>query len=157
MKQPFITFMPMASACLLMLAFACNLSAQKISVSINAPDTILQGSTHTLKISIENLPESALEIPDFVGLKVLMGPSRQSQISIINGQRFNSATYQYMVLADQPGLAYVPPISIDHDGKSISSEELKLFVTEDPDYVPPAEQKPDQLKAPSRRRPTVKL
>ena len=133
------------------------LSAQKIQVSIDAPDTIRQGSTHTLRISIENLPESALEIPEFVGLKVIMGPQRQTQLSIINGQRFTAASYQYVVIADQAGMAYIPPISIEHDGKTISSKELKLFITADPNYVAPEKQEAQGPQPPKRRRPTVKL
>ena len=85
------------------------------------------------------------------------GPSRRSSMSIINGERSSSTVLAYRVIAEQPGLALVPSVSIDHDGGSLTTEALRVFVTEDPDYMPLDEMKTEPEPARRRKRPTVKL
>ena len=144
-------------ASLLALSYA---AAQELTVSLTGADTVRQGEVLQLTIAYENLEANSFEMPELVGLTVVGGPSRRSQMSIVNGVRSSSTSLVYSVLAEQPGLALVPAVEVEADGETYASDVLTVFITEDADYVPLAERKPERRK-PSRarkpRRPTVKM
>ncbi len=142
------------------LAFltAFTLGAQRVYVTSTATDTVRQGSIFDITFGFENVSAADFELPELVGLKVVGGPSRRSQMSIINGQRSSSEAIVYRVVADQSGLAYIPAVEGKARDKMYSSEPLKLFVTADPSYVAPQTAVDTPPAPPSaRRRPTVKM
>ena len=158
---------PTASLSCLAAAFGlcvASAAAQRVSVTHGATDTVRQGDAFALTFRYENLPADDYALPELVGLVVVAGPSRQSQVSIVNGQRSSAEAFSYRVVADQPGLAYVPSLTVETADSTYATEAVTVFVTEDPDYVPPAARTPGQQptrptppEPPRRRRPTVKL
>ena len=139
-----------------MLSFMVH--AQSITASLQAADTVLQGTAVTLTFELDNLPLHKFELPELVGLTVVGRPSKSTQVSIINGNRTSSAVLRYSVLAEQVGLAYVPEVEITHKNESYSTEALQLFITADENYVPLEKRTEDSTQpAAKRKRPTVRL
>lgn len=141
------------------------LNAQKISVTLNCGDSILQGEVVELFIEIEDLPTNQFVLPEMVGLRVFSRPSTSSQMSIINGVRSSKTVYKYRLLAFQPGLAVVNSFSLPYGEKQFESPELTVFVNEDPTFIDPGNTPsqgnpalPNSPQRPSKpRRPTTKL
>ncbi len=154
---PYLT-LPMRLLLFLFLLPAA-LCAQTVSITSTATDTVRQGTLVDLSFNFENASAAAFKLPDLVGLTVVGGPSRRSQMSIVNGVRSSSEAVVYRVRADQPGLAYVPAVESKHDKETITSEPLRFFVTADPNYVAPEATATEASPAPktARRRPTVKM
>ena len=147
-----------------LVGFVTGAAAQRVSVTHGATDTVRQGDAFALTFRYEDLPADDYALPELVGLVVVAGPSRQSQISIVNGHRSSTEAFSYRVVADQPGLAYVPSITVETADTTYATEAVTVFVTDNPDYVPPAAQDAAQQPArptppvpPRRRRPTVKM
>ncbi len=140
------------------LLAALSLHAQRVYVTSTATDTVRQGSIFDVTFGFENVSAAEFELPEMVGLKVIGGPSRRSQMSITNGQRSSSEAIAYRVVADQPGLAYIPAVEGKARDKTFESEPVRVFVTADPDYVAPETAAGTPPAPPSaRRRPTVKM
>ena len=146
------------------LACAAMLSAQRVTVSHTAADTVRQGDAFALTFAFDNVSAADFELPELVGLLVTGGPSRQSRMSIVNGVTSSSEAFTYRVVADQPGLALVPSVSGATADSTYASEPVTLFVTDDPDYVPPAvsplgaqPERPVPPTPPRRKRPTTKM
>ena len=148
------------------LALACCLcavdaAAQRLTVTLGGADTVRQGDALALTFAYENLAADGFALPELVGLVVTGGPSRQSRVSVVNGVRSSAEALTYRVVADQPGLALVPSVSVETADSTYASAPVTVFVTADPDYVapevaPPRAQ-PTPPTPPRRRRPTVKM
>lgn len=131
--------------------------AQSVEAHLSGADTVRQGEQLRLSFSFEDVAPESFALPELVGLTVIGGPSRRSQMTIANGIRRSSTSLGYYVVAEQPGLAYVPPIVVPTAaGDTLSTKPLTVFVTDDPDYVPlDSAQPPARPRA--RRPPTVKM
>ena len=136
-------------------------SAQRIEVTLSGSDTIVQGDVLQLSISFENLASNeSFELPEMVGLVVVGRPSSQTQMSIVNGVRSSLRAYVYPVVADQVGLAFIPAVSIDHNGEIVTSQAISRFIEEDPNYIPVEDRELEEsgTEAPRRkRRPTIRM
>ncbi len=137
------------------LVLSVHSYAQSVSAALSGADTVRQGDILQLTFSFENVDANGFELPELVGLKVVGGPSRRTQMSIINGQRSSSATFTYAVVAEQAGVAFVPRISRVAGEEEVQTEPLSVFVTADPNYVPLEEQRLEPVR--KSRRPTVRM
>lgn len=149
---------------LVLLASVTTVGAQRVAVRHTATDTVRQGEAFALTFAFEDVSAAGFELPEIVGLLVTGGPSRQSRVSVVNGVTSSAEAFTYRVVADQVGLAYVPSVSGVAEDSTYVSEPVTLFVTDDPDYVPPVVSPPGEQPArptpptpPRRRRPTTKL
>lgn len=139
-------------ALLLLLSLAAN--AQGVTTTLApAADTVEQGAVLRLEYFFEDLDPGAFALPELVGLVAVGGPSTQSQVQIVNGARSSAVRYVYRVVADQPGLAYVPAVELEHGGETYRSEAIELHVTADPTYVPVAERLERQRPLPNTPTP----
>lgn len=146
------------------LALAVALPAQRVYVSHGGADTVRQGDAFNVMFGFEDVSAGGFELPELVGLLVVGGPGRQSSVSVVNGVRSSSEAYTYRVVADQTGLAYIPSVTAETADSTYSSEPVRLFVTDDPDYVAPdvaprrgRPARPVPPVPPRRKRPTVKM
>ena len=134
--------------------------AQTVSATLSNTDTVRQGEVLQLIFRFENMDANSFELPELVGLTPYGGPSRQSSMTFINGERTSSSAFVYRVVAEQPGLAYVPSVSVMHEEEELKTEALQVFITEDEEYVPMHKQGEPQretLQPKKRKRPVVKM
>ena len=134
------------------------LFGQSVSVELSAGDTVRQGENAQLTIAFENVEVSDFELPEIVGWQRLSGPYTNSMFRYSNGVSTRSLTLVYQLIADQPGLAYIPAIEVGEGEASVRSEAVRTFIVADPDYEPrptPA----DSATAPAskRKRATVRM
>jgi len=120
------------------LAFAlCHLSsgtAVAQTLTANAPSHVAVGEQFRLSYVVNTQDVSDFRVgnvPD--AFEVLMGPSRSSQSSfqIINGHttQSSSITFTYIVVAVKNGTFTIPAAHITAEGKSLTSNTLKITVS----------------------------
>ncbi|MFK8057111.1 MAG: BatD family protein [Saprospiraceae bacterium] len=135
-------------------------NAQTATAILSGSDTVRQGELLQLTFAFENVDAKDFKLPELVGLTVVGGPSRQSSMSIMNGQRSSSSAFVYRVVAEQAGLAVVPEVIVLNNEEEIKTEALTVFISEDPEYVPlqengQSQRTPEQPK--KKKRPTIKM
>lgn len=105
--------------------------AQNVSFTASAPGAVEAGEQFRLTYSL-NAKGSDFQSPAFEGFSVLTGPnvSSSSSIQIINGKMTQSSsyTYNYILVAYQPGKFNIPAATIKVDGKEYSSNGLTIEV-----------------------------
>ena len=106
-----------------------RLPAATFTASLNR-DTIALGETATLSLTFEgSQPGGAPQIRNIPGLQIVyVGPS--SQFSFVNGQTSSTVTYHFTVASSQPGEYTIPALTAQVDGQSLTSQQLKLTVTQ---------------------------
>ena len=93
-------------------------------------DTMDLGEKATLDLTFEGGgPSGTPSLPNIPGLDIAYGgPS--SQFSFVNGQTSSTVTHHFTVTATRPGVYTIPGLSIDVDGTTLTSQPLKLTVTQ---------------------------
>ena len=146
---------------LLTILATAHASAQTVTVSLSAADSVAQGELMYLTFAFEDLEVGHFELPELVGLTIVAGPSTRSQMSIVNGVRSSSRAFVYRVQATQSGLAFVPEVEVEHEGDTVTSDAISLYVSENPDFVPAADHHRDLPAEPTPprppKRPTVRM
>ena len=90
---------------------------------------IAEGETFVLEIVLENMDGKNLQLPDLAPFKIVQGPSTSSSVTIINGKRSGTQSYQYLLLANKKGKFTIGAASIQSGGKNIKSNTLSIEVT----------------------------
>ena len=97
-----------------------------------------------IEFSIDRQGADDFTPPDFNSFKVLAGPSQSSSFSSINGKSSYKLTYSYVIQPTIKGTFSIPSASITYEGQTISSNTVRITVTdaidipkdpEDPRYV----------------------
>ncbi len=97
-----------------------------------------------IEFSIDKQGADDFTPPDFSSFKVLAGPSQSSSFSSINGKSSYKLTYSYIIQPTTKGTFSIPSASITYDGQTISSNTVRITVTDaidipkdpdDPRYV----------------------
>lgn len=138
----------------------CATQAQTVTATLSNTDTVGQGEVLQLIFRFENVDADGFELPELVGLTPYGGPSRQSSMTFINGERTSSSAFVYRVVAEQPGIGYVPAVTVMHEDQELKTEPLQVFITEDAEYVPMKkndESQREPLQPKKRKRPIVKM
>jgi hypothetical protein len=93
-------------------------------------DTIALGESGTLSLTFEGgSPQNAPELPNIPGLQIsYVGPS--SQFSFINGQTSSTVTHHFTLTPRQTGEFIIPALTADVDGQQLTSQPMKLTVTQ---------------------------
>jgi hypothetical protein len=114
---------------------AASLEAATFTASLDR-DTIAMGETATLSLTFEgSQPKGAPQIMNIPGLQIAyVGPS--SQFSFVNGQTSSTVTYHFTIVSRRPGEYTIPAMTAQVDGQSLTSQPLKLTVTQP--NAPPA-------------------
>ena len=90
---------------------------------------IAEGETFILDIVLENMNGKNLQLPDLAPFRVVQGPSTSSSVTIINGKRSGTQSYQYLLLAAKKGKFTIGSATIQSNGKTIKSNTLSIDVT----------------------------
>ncbi|MDR3237849.1 MAG: BatD family protein, partial [Spirochaetia bacterium] len=108
--------------------FSAN--AENISTELSQK-TAAVGETVRLTITVEGAPSglTAPAPPRVDGLSILFGGSSRS-FQYINGKTFKGLSLIYNITALKKGSYSIPPIKLEYDNSSYSSEAVQLIVTE---------------------------
>jgi len=106
--------------------------ADKLSFQTDAPDAVVSGDQFRLCYTINTQKISNFRAPSISGFDVLMGPNRsqQSSTQIINGNVSSSSsiTFTYILQASKTGTFTIPGATIIADGKSMTSNSVRIKV-----------------------------
>ena len=112
----------------LILLTSGRVYADELSFTVQAPSTVVQGNQFQLAYSINTQTVKDFRIGNISDFDILMGPSRSSQISIINGKKSSSITYTYVLRGRKEGTYTIPPATITAGGKTLESKSVKIKV-----------------------------
>jgi len=112
-----------------MLVCIFQLDAQHTSnVSIKiSKDTLLQGETIKVEYLLNNI-EGNFTTPEFNGLRIVSGPNSSSSFTMINGVTTSRISYSYMLRAENSGVFFIPPVTVDSKTGPINTEEISIVV-----------------------------
>lgn len=122
MKRTIILFQ------VLILLFAGPTLAEELNFTVQAPNTVIQGSQFRISYTINTQKVKDFRVGNISDFDVLMGPSRSSQMSIINGVKSSSIIYTYVLRASNEGTYTIPAASIVADGKNMESKTVTIKV-----------------------------
>lgn len=107
--------------------------AQDIELKVSAPRVVEAGEQFRLSFSVNGKGKD-FEAPDFKGFTILTGPnvSSSSSVQFINGKMSQSSSYSYnyILVAYQPGKFDINPATVKVKGKSYTSKVLNIEVIE---------------------------
>ncbi len=89
---------------------------------------IIAGNYFEVTFTLENLKGDSFKAPDFSSFEVLSGPSRSTQMSIINGQTSQKMSYGYGLTAMKPGKYTIGAATIRANGQSFSTKPISIEV-----------------------------
>ena len=119
------------SIILAFLAFALAAAAQ-VKFSLVNPRPTYEGQRFTITFRLSNATASAPKAPEIPNCTLLYGPSTSTMQStqIINGQMSSSSSvdYTFTYRADKASTVTIPAVSVDVDGKKLSSSTAQLTI-----------------------------
>lgn len=123
----------MRSVAILIFLSYSALQAQTVQCVASVEQSVIeQGTSFQLRIEVsgENLRITSLpQLPEMKGLEVMhQGAGESTSISIINGRRSMSKSYDFILRAKDVGRWTIPPVAVGVDGKTVSSQALTIEV-----------------------------
>ena len=100
----------------------------KVIFNASAPDAVAVGDQFRLSYTVNTQKVKDFRAPAIKGFDVLMGPSRSSSIQIINGDRSESLTFTYILMATTEGEYTIPGATISADGNQMISNSVHIKV-----------------------------
>lgn len=111
------------------LLLAGNVFADdEIKFTVQAPSTVVQGSQFQLAYSINTQKVKEFRLGSITDFDILMGPSRSSQFSMVNGETSSSITYTYVLRGTKEGTYTIPAATIQVNGNTIESKPVTIKV-----------------------------
>lgn len=108
----------------------CSLVAQTPRFYIQTDrTTVSEGEAFTLEAVLENIDANNIQLGDLRGFTVMQGPSTSTSVSIINGKRSSTISWQYIIMAPHKGRFKISPATAKVGSKVIKSNELQIEVT----------------------------
>lgn len=101
---------------------------EELKFTVQAPNAVVQGEQFRLVYTINTQKVKDFRLGNITDFDILMGPSRSSQISIINGRKSSSITYTYVLRGQKEGTYTIPAASIVADGNSMQSKSVTVKV-----------------------------
>jgi len=90
---------------------------------------VQEGETFLLEAVLENINGKNIQLPDVSPFKVVQGPSTSTSISIVNGKRSSTFSYQYLLLATKKGNFTIQPATVKMGSKVLKSNTLNIEVS----------------------------
>jgi len=112
----------------LFLLLAGHSYADEVTFTVQAPNAVVQGNQFQLAYTINTQKVKDFRIGNITDFDVLMGPSRSSQFSMVNGKTSSSITYTYVLRGNKEGTYTIPPATISVGGKTIESKSVSIKV-----------------------------
>lgn len=107
-------------------------AADEVTFTASAPQTVVKGDRFRISYKVTTRNVKDFRAPEMNGISVLAGPSQSVSQStqIINGKSTSevSVTYTYTVVCEEEGEFSIPGATISADGKSMTSNSLKIKV-----------------------------
>lgn len=107
-------------------------AANEVSFTASAPQTVVQGDRFRISYKVTTRNIKDFRAPEMNGITVLAGPSQSVSQStqIINGKSTSevSVTYTFTVVCEEEGDFSIQGATINADGKSLTSNGLKIKV-----------------------------
>ena len=112
-----------------LLLMAGNVYADdEIKFTVQAPSTVVQGSQFQLAYTVNTQKVKDFRLGSITDFDILMGPSRSSQFSMVNGETSSSITYTYVLRGKSEGTFTIPAATISVNGKTIESKPVTIKV-----------------------------
>ena len=92
-------------------------------------DSITLGETATLSLSFEGAQPRNVPSPAVAGLQITQAGTSQN-MSIINGAMSSTVTVNFSITPRRAGEFTIPALTVDANGQQLSSEPLKLVVSQ---------------------------
>lgn len=85
-----------------------------------------------IEVSGSSMRDVSLPVlPQLSGVRVLSStPSRSTSISIVNGRTTTSTTYSFSLIARDKGVHTIPPVSIEIDGETRTTNPVQIEIIE---------------------------
>jgi len=116
----------------ILLVPGINSFADNVRLVAEAPEAVAVGDQFRITYTVNTQNVKSFRASSMKGLDVLAGPyeSRMTSSQYINGKgsTVSSITYTYTVIASAKGTFTISPASIVADGKSVTSNALKIRV-----------------------------
>jgi len=90
---------------------------------------VQEGETFLLEAVLENIDAKNIQLPDVAPFKIVQGPSTSTSISIINGKRSSTLSYQYILLASKTGSFTIDAATVNLGSKVLKSNVVKMVVS----------------------------
>ena len=108
---------------------ALNVWAEdEVTFTASAPDAVAVGDQFRLSYTINTRNVKDFRAPSIQGFDVLMGPSRSTNVSIINGDRSESITFTYILMATKEGEYTLAGATASAKGHQVISNSVKIKV-----------------------------
>jgi hypothetical protein len=118
----------LAVVLLFLAVLAGSASGATFTASLDR-DTISLGESATLSLSFEGAQPKNVPTPSVSGLQILQAGTSQN-VSFVNGAMSSSVTVNFSVTPTRTGEFQIPAITVDVNGQPLSSQPLKLIVTQ---------------------------
>ena len=133
MQSTTTTSASLALLTLMLCGMSTPAAAADVDVRLSAREAWV-GSPVVLQISLNNAADyEQPTIPDIDGCDVRSAGAAQqsSQTTIINGRRSDSRSVvmQYLITPQREGAFEIPPITIEVDGRRVTTEKLRFVAT----------------------------
>lgn len=89
---------------------------------------IVAGNYFEVTFTLENAKGQSFVPPDFSDFEILSGPSRSSQMSIVNGRMSQKMSFSYGLTVMKPGKVRLGAATITVNGKKYSSDPITIDV-----------------------------
>ncbi len=90
---------------------------------------IAEGETFLLDVIIEDMDGKNLQLPDVAPFKIVQGPSSSSSITIVNGKRSATQSYQYLLLATKKGKFTIAAATLKLGSRTLQSNTVTVEVS----------------------------
>ena len=114
-------------ACFFSLALMAQSSEVGFEATTNAKQVVENGSFE-ISFTIINGDGTGFQPPKFKGFRVIGGPNRSSQATIINGRATRKLSYYYTLMGTKPGRFIIGSASIKINGKKFSTKPIEIEV-----------------------------
>ena len=104
------------------------LADEALNFTVQAPNAVVQGEQFRLVYTINTQKVKDFRLGAISDFDILMGPSRSSQFTMINGQKSSSITYTYVLRGQKEGTYTIPPASIVAEGNPMESKSVTIKV-----------------------------
>ena len=112
----------------IILICSCITQAQVSFEALVDAESVLVGSTFNVKFQLKNAQGQNITAPNFSPFKLVAGPSRSIQSTVINGAMSSSMSYIYTLLATQEGNFKIGPATIQVNGKTLKTNSVNIKV-----------------------------
>ena len=100
----------------------------EVTFTASAPDAVAVGDQFRLSYIVNTRNVKDFRAPSIQGFDVLMGPSRSTSVNIINGNRSESITFTYILMATKEGEYTIPGATLSAKGNQMISNSVKIKV-----------------------------